>query len=56
MEFRGRILAETKIDGYDAIIPQITGSAYITGYHRMLFDSSKFGVCSESSFESKLAI
>jgi len=39
-KFIGRILAETRINGYDAIVPQITGSAYITGFQRLIFDET----------------
>ena len=39
-KFTGRILAETRINGYDAIVPQITGSAYVTGFQRLIFDET----------------
>jgi proline racemase len=29
--YRGKLLSTTKVGGYDAVIPEITGSAYITG-------------------------
>ncbi|MFB0919203.1 MAG: proline racemase [Clostridiaceae bacterium] len=44
--FKGRILGETKVGEYDAVIPEITGSAFITGYNHMVIDDSdplKFG-------------
>ena len=37
-KFRGRILEETKIGEFDAIIPEITGSAYITGFNHIIVD------------------
>lgn len=36
--FKGKILKITKIGGFEAIIPQITGSAYITGFNNYVFD------------------
>jgi proline racemase len=36
--FRGRILGVTKIGGYNAVIPEITGSAYITGFNHFIID------------------
>lgn len=38
--FTGRVLRETKVGSYDAIIPEITGSAYITGYYDMVVDET----------------
>lgn len=35
-EFVGRIAAETKLNGTRAIIPEITGSAYITGFGELV--------------------
>ena len=37
--FRARIVEETSVDGYPAIIPEVTGSAYITGTHQFFVDS-----------------
>ncbi|GAA0734801.1 proline racemase [Clostridium oceanicum] len=37
-KFRGKILSETKVGEYDAIIPEITGSAYVTGFSQFLVD------------------
>ncbi len=34
--FRGQIVGETKIGDFPAIVPEITGSAYITGIHQFL--------------------
>ena len=39
-KFRGRILARTMVGHYEAIVPEITGSAYITGFNRLLFDEN----------------
>ena len=36
--FRGVITAEIDIDGRKAVIPRITGSAYITGYNEWVLD------------------
>lgn len=36
--FKGRILEERKLAGFDAVIPEITGSAYITGFSNYLYD------------------
>lgn len=36
--FRGLITGELEIEGYHAVIPQITGSAYITGFNEWVVD------------------
>ncbi|MEE3420897.1 MAG: proline racemase family protein [Lachnospiraceae bacterium] len=36
--FRGRLIGETKVGDFDAVIPQITGSAYITGFNDWIID------------------
>lgn len=36
--FRGMAVEETKVENYPAIIPQITGSAYLTGYNQWVLD------------------
>lgn len=36
--FKGRILEKTKIAEYDGIIPEITGSAFITGFNHFIID------------------
>jgi proline racemase/trans-L-3-hydroxyproline dehydratase len=44
--FRGMITKETEIGGRKAIVPQITGSAYVTGLNRILinsYDPQKYG-------------
>jgi proline racemase len=35
-QFRGRIIAETKVGPFPAILPEIRGSAHITGWHRFV--------------------
>ncbi|EJO5347906.1 proline racemase [Clostridium botulinum] len=37
-KFKGKILEETKVGDYDGIIPEITGSAYVTGFSQFLVD------------------
>ncbi|WP_461205438.1 proline racemase [Clostridium sp. DL1XJH146] len=36
--FKGRIVSTAKAGEFDAIIPEITGSAYITGFNQMVID------------------
>lgn len=36
--FKGRIVGLSKVGEFDAIIPEITGAAYITGYNTFMFD------------------
>ena len=36
--FKGRILETTQVGDYDAVIPEITGSAYITGFNHFVID------------------
>lgn len=36
--FKGKILDTLKVGGFDAITPQITGSAYITGFNHFVID------------------
>lgn len=38
LDFRGRILDETELEGRRAILPEITGTAYLTGFSQFLFD------------------
>nr|WP_253195957.1 proline racemase family protein [Gemella sp. zg-570] len=35
--FKGRILEEKDLAGYVAIIPEITGSGYITGFSNFVY-------------------
>ena len=37
-KFTGKAIKETKVGEFDAIIPEITGSAYITGYSQWMID------------------
>jgi proline racemase len=37
--FRSRLVEETKVGSIDAVVPEITGSAYITGINYILVDS-----------------
>ncbi len=36
--FKGQILGTTEVNGYGAITPQITASAYITGFNHFVID------------------
>jgi proline racemase len=38
LDFTGRIAGETTVDGRPAILPEITGTAYLTGFSQFLFD------------------
>jgi proline racemase/trans-L-3-hydroxyproline dehydratase len=38
LDFKGRIAGETEADGRRAILPEITGTAYLTGFSQLLFD------------------
>ncbi len=37
--FKGKIVGKTKVGDFDAIIPEISGSAYITGFNTLLIDN-----------------
>lgn len=37
-KFSARVVEECKVADYDAIIPEITGSAYITGFNHLVLD------------------
>lgn len=37
-KFKGVPLRKSKVGDYDAIVPQITASAYITGFNHLVFD------------------
>jgi len=37
--FRGRVLETTTIGGQQAVIPEVTGSAFVTSYHQFVIDS-----------------
>lgn len=36
--FRGRLVGRTLVGDYEAVVPEITGSAYLTGFHQFVFD------------------
>jgi proline racemase len=38
LDFTGRIGGETEVDGRRAILPEVTGTAYLTGFSQILFD------------------
>ncbi len=38
--FRGRLIEETKVGDYSAVVPEITGSAYITGFNHIVLDQT----------------
>jgi len=38
--FIGRVESATKVGSFDAIMPSIEGSAWITGYNRIIVDDS----------------
>src|SRR6266545_2013376 len=38
LDFRGRIGGGTEVDGRRAILPEVTGTAYLTGFSQILFD------------------
>ena len=36
--FRGRLIEKTKVGEYPAVVPEVTGSAYITGFNHIVLD------------------
>jgi proline racemase len=38
LDFTGRIAGDTTVEGRPAILPEITGTAYLTGFSQFLFD------------------
>jgi proline racemase len=38
LDFRGRIAGATEVEGRRAILPEITGTAYLTGFSQFHFD------------------
>lgn len=38
--FKGKVLETVKVGEYDGVIPQITGSAYITGFNHFVIDET----------------
>jgi proline racemase len=39
-KFLGKVVKEVKVGKFDAIIPEIRGKSYITGYHHFIIDSN----------------
>ncbi|MFV0441218.1 MAG: proline racemase family protein [Lachnospirales bacterium] len=39
-KFYGKIVAETNVGDFKAVVPEITGSAYITGFNTILWDEN----------------
>lgn len=37
-KFKGKVIGETKVGEFDAVIPQITGASYITGHNQFFID------------------
>lgn len=38
--FKGKLIEETEVGGYKAVIPEITGSAFITGFNQFVFSEN----------------
>ena len=38
LDFTGRVAGETVVEGRRAILPEITGTSYLTGFSQFLFD------------------
>ena len=38
-QFTGRVLETAKVGPFDAVVPQIEGTAHITGMHQFVLDS-----------------
>lgn len=38
IDFTGRIAGETEVEGRPAILPEVTGTSYLTGFSQFLFD------------------
>ena len=36
--FRGRIVGTARVGSFDAVIPEISGRAYVTGMHHFVVD------------------
>ena len=36
--FQGRLIEEVKVGEYTAVVPEVTGSAYITGFNHIVVD------------------
>jgi proline racemase len=38
--FEGEVVKDTKVAGFDAIIPQISGNAYIMGFNNLVLEET----------------
>ena len=38
--FKGKLVEETEVGGYKAVIPEITGTAFITGFNQFVFSEN----------------
>ena len=38
LDFTGRIAGETVVEGRRAVLPEISGTSYLTGFSQFLFD------------------
>jgi len=36
--FTGRAVSSTRVGSFDAVVPEVTGSAFVTGYHTFIID------------------
>jgi proline racemase len=36
--FTGQIVEETRVGDYQAVVPQVAGRAYLTGFHQFVLD------------------
>lgn len=56
--FKGRLVEETKVDSFDAVVPEITAKAFITGICQFLIDSEdplKDGFLLDSRTQSNIS-
>jgi proline racemase/trans-L-3-hydroxyproline dehydratase len=37
-KFQGEVLSVTAVDTYEAVVPKVTGNAFITGFHQFVVD------------------
>lgn len=37
-KFEGEVLSVTAVDTYEAVVPKVTGHAFITGFHQFVVD------------------
>src|SRR5205807_1402828 len=55
LSFTARIGGETKVEGRPAILPEITGTAYLTGFSQLLFDPDDPLRADETAIRVRLA-